>query len=369
MTALDDFKRFVSDEQASAYYGKWTSQNPGLAAKWYAYRDAVLAGQRPVPPDMAGNNYGKALIDVGVTYLDATATSPTPTPTPTPSGTNGSIMGRWYRSDSYINQGIPANPVIDPNSAAWEPAIHAIAGIWGNGTPSMGGQWSTTVYVANGSEPAKTITLDIPYNGSTSFTFPHYGSGWVPSADSDGHIIIIHTDGSVFETQGLNLSTSHAHSVGDQNVVMNNGAGGLPNRVAPFPVSAGLIRASEMAAGVIQHGIRCALPGGSESTAFRYPAAASDGGASPSSAPPSGACLWLPRSYAITGYSTAQQVVLKAIQEYGLWIGDAGGSQISIPFESTADGATYAFSSFSLPQTVVQQLKVLAAGNFPTSGP
>lgn len=283
-------------------------------------------------------------------------------------GGGGSITGRWYLPTSFINQGIPTNPTIDPNSAAWEPAIHALTQIFGNGTPAMAGNWAPTQYFATGSEPSKTITLDIPYNGSTNFTFPHYGAGWVPSPDTDGHIIIIHPDGSVLETQGFNLSTNHAHSVGDQNVLTNNGAGGLPNRVAPFPVSTGMIRASDMAAGVIPHGIRCALPSGSESTAIRYPAAASDGSGSTSSTPPSGACLWLPRTFDISGFQPYEQVVLTALQNYGLWIGDAGGTVISIPFESTADGSTYSFSNFSLPQTVVQQLKVLAPSNFPTSG-
>jgi hypothetical protein len=288
------------------------------------------------------------------------APAPAPTPTPVPS--------RWYVFTSWVNAGVPSTPVIDPNSAAWEPAIHAISGIWGNGTPTMGGAWSATVYLASGTEPPKTITLDIPYNGSTTFVFPHFGTNWVPSPDTDGHIIIINPDGSVLETQGLNLSTNHAHSVGDQNVITNNGAGGLVNEVAPFPVSAGFIRASEVAAGVIPHGIRCAVPSGSCSTAHRYPAKWSDGSGPISNSPPCGACLWLPRSFDISGYNPYQQMVLKAIQNFGLWIGDSGGSQISIPFESTADGSTYPFSSFSLPQTVVQQLRVLDPSNFITSG-
>lgn len=87
MSALDDFKQFVTDEQAAAYYRKWVNQNPGASAKWFAFRDAIIAGQRPTPPDMGANRYGRALVDAGVACLNATAPAPEPTPTPMPTPT------------------------------------------------------------------------------------------------------------------------------------------------------------------------------------------------------------------------------------------------------------------------------------------
>lgn len=76
MTALDDFKRFVTDEQGAAYYKKWIADNSGLAQKWYTFRDEILNGGRPTPPDMAGNKYGMGLVDAGIQYLNSTAPAP-----------------------------------------------------------------------------------------------------------------------------------------------------------------------------------------------------------------------------------------------------------------------------------------------------
>lgn len=76
MTLLEDFKKFVTDTQNEAYYKKWIHDSPILASKWYSFRDAILAGQRPTPPDMGNNFYGKSLVDTGLIYLNATAPPP-----------------------------------------------------------------------------------------------------------------------------------------------------------------------------------------------------------------------------------------------------------------------------------------------------
>lgn len=82
---LDDFKRFVTDEEATVGYANWARDNHGgknysVAApsssselgKWYAFRNAIVAGGRPSVPAMT-TRQARALIDAGVQYLDATA--------------------------------------------------------------------------------------------------------------------------------------------------------------------------------------------------------------------------------------------------------------------------------------------------------
>lgn len=93
MAALDDFKKFVTDAQSSGSYANWARDNHGDAnysitnpgpgsdlALWYAFRDALLAGQRPAAPSMH-TAFGRELIDGGILYLDAT---PPVTPPPPP---------------------------------------------------------------------------------------------------------------------------------------------------------------------------------------------------------------------------------------------------------------------------------------------
>lgn len=98
---LDDFKRFVVDAESGTQYAAWQRDNGGYtdkqkrevplpeptptsdAGKWFAYRDAILAGGRPTAPTMA-TAHGRELIDAGLIYLNATAPAPAPEPTPLP---------------------------------------------------------------------------------------------------------------------------------------------------------------------------------------------------------------------------------------------------------------------------------------------
>jgi hypothetical protein len=72
MTALDDFKRFVTDAESGTQYAKWAHDNPGDLGRWQAFRDLILNGSRPAAPTMA-TAHGRELVDAGVQYLDATA--------------------------------------------------------------------------------------------------------------------------------------------------------------------------------------------------------------------------------------------------------------------------------------------------------
>jgi len=105
MAALDDFKRFIEDAEGGDQYQAWLRDNSGLTAqqkkqkplppptptseagKWYAFRDAVLAGSTETPPAMA-TYHGRELVDAAVetqhfvALEKSSAVDPTPTPTP-----------------------------------------------------------------------------------------------------------------------------------------------------------------------------------------------------------------------------------------------------------------------------------------------
>lgn len=80
---LEFFRKFVNDSQAAAYYPKWVAGNCGCArggtpanplaftdaARWFSFRDALLAGGRPDYPPMT-TFYGKALADAGLIALN-----------------------------------------------------------------------------------------------------------------------------------------------------------------------------------------------------------------------------------------------------------------------------------------------------------
>lgn len=106
MTALDDFKQFVADAESGSQYAKWAQQNQGELGRWQAFRDAVLAGQSPLPPTMT-TPHGRELVDAAVETehyraLEQPAPTPPPPPpppAPTPSGTI-SFTGNFETGDA-----------------------------------------------------------------------------------------------------------------------------------------------------------------------------------------------------------------------------------------------------------------------------
>lgn len=77
------FQKFVTDTQAAKLYQNWIAANCGApnggtpvaprpgteAARWYAFRNALLNAQRVPAPAMT-TFYGRALIDAGIILLN-----------------------------------------------------------------------------------------------------------------------------------------------------------------------------------------------------------------------------------------------------------------------------------------------------------
>lgn len=100
MSDLDIFRyEYVPNRQgANASYSQWRKSNPNEAAKWDAYRDALIAGGNPVAPVLV-TKFGKALIAAG--KMAAPETVPPPPPPPPPASgpitisAGGTYIGNW----------------------------------------------------------------------------------------------------------------------------------------------------------------------------------------------------------------------------------------------------------------------------------
>ena len=107
-----------------------------------------------------------------------------------------------------------------------------------------------------------------------------------------------------------------------------------------IPHYAKVIRTSELIAGEIRHAISCGI-NWSTST-YRYPAQASDGTnpAGVGTPCPQGIRIQLDPSidvYAISNITDAEITIAKALQIYGAYVTDTGGSRIGIGFEYQSD--------------------------------
>jgi hypothetical protein len=260
-------------------------------------------------------------------------------------------------SGAYVNTPVSASPTLDPNSGSMISMLAGAVGsssIWTNGLAASGGQWSATVYHANNATPTRKVTLAVPLNGSYSISVP-YQSGWLPTVDSDHHLVVINDDsGAYVEFQGLDLSTSTAHGAATGNVYSGDATNTPSNHVSGLPELAGLITAKDIASGTIRHALRCAVP--TTAPSYRWPATVTDG--SHAGGLPMGAHLWLPRDVSLSGLSSAQQILAKAFQDYGCYVSDTSGAFV-LYAQSTTDGSAYPFSSLSLPNSLIAQLKVL----------
>jgi hypothetical protein len=120
---------------------------------------------------------------------------------------------------------------------------------------------------------------------------------------------------------------------------------------AGLPILPGLLRYDEVAAGSVTHAIRMTVQ--STDTSFIWPARHEAGARSDPSLPPMGARFRLKAGYDVSGYSPQAQVVLRAMQHYGLILADNGSNWY---FGGTADSAW--------PQALVDELKRVPASAF-----
>jgi hypothetical protein len=120
---------------------------------------------------------------------------------------------------------------------------------------------------------------------------------------------------------------------------------------AGLPIMPGLLRYDEVQSGSITHAIR--MTAQMTDTSFLWPARHQAGTRDDPNLPPMGARFRLRASFDVSGYSPQAQVVLRAMQHYGLILADNGSNWY---FGGTADPAW--------PLSLVDELKTIPASAF-----
>jgi hypothetical protein len=93
---------------------------------------------------------------------------------------------------------------------------------------------------------------------------------------------------------------------------------------AGMPKLPGLVRYEEIAAGAIDHALLFTTP-----TTFKgwvYPARSSAGSSTNPSAPPMGLRVRLKAGFDISSFSPTNQIILKALKKYGMFLDDNGAA-------------------------------------------
>jgi hypothetical protein len=128
-------------------------------------------------------------------------------------------------------------------------------------------------------------------------------------------------------------------------------AGWTSADAAGLPILPGLVRYDEVESGSITHAIR--MTAETTDTSYLWPARHEAGARSDPDLPPMGARFRLKASFDISGFSPQAQVVLRAMQQYGLIVADNGSNWY---FGGTADP--------SWPVSLIDELKQVPASAF-----
>jgi hypothetical protein len=266
-----------------------------------------------------------------------TTPSPLPTTPPQPVPTNG---GYWtppalpctvLPADNIWNRNIRSQP-LHPRSASY---ISSIGGGSVLHSDFSAGTWQGQ-YIGI---PFDVVPANQP-RVPMSFTWPgHSDAGPYPvpgnatieggaSAGGDRHVIIVEAGTcTAYEMYASypNGGGSWRAGVGARWSLTSNALrpdGWSSADAAGLPILPGLVRYDEVAAGAINHAIRFTTSHINQS--YIWPARHSDGGSTDPNVPPMGLRLRLKASVDISSYPTQLQVILRALQDYGMILADTG---------------------------------------------
>ena len=237
--------------------------------------------------------------------------------TPIPGAPNCPV----FPADNVWNTPI-ANLPVDPHSAQWLSAMDASTT---NLQPVAPPTYGMPINVV---PPGHAfIPLAFGSSGNDPGPYPFGPDTQIEGGTGDRHAIMVDpatcTDYELYDAFYTGPTTSHAANGAIWNLNSDALRGGLATVDAGgTPILAGLMRYDEVQSGVITHAIR--VQATTTDTSYIWPATAGEGSAANPNLPPMGARFRLKASFDISGYSPQAQVVLRALQQYGLILDDNG---------------------------------------------
>ena len=287
-------------------------------------------------------NFSLAFLALSLAGCGATTTGNQPPPPPQASNCSSLSLGQGaslggfvpFPADSLWNADISSTPV-DPNSAA---VINFIgAGISMHADFGAGQYLGSTIgipyLVVGGQQPL--VTINFTAYGSESDPGPMPVpvtapiEGYPNPGAGDRHVLVLDNSNCFL------YELSSAYVSGNS---WNAGSGAvwdlLSNEQRPYtwtsadaaglPIFPGLVRYDEVAAGKISHALRFTLQ--NSRAAFIPPASHWAANSSNLNATPMGMRMRLKASFDVSGYSTANQVILNALKKYGMIMADNGSN-------------------------------------------
>jgi len=324
---------------------------------------------------------------MSISLLAALCAATAPALAPAASGWNGFGAGTWpagswrpYSASSPFNRA--ADDPYHPNSTNIVKKALSLGTI-GNlvaGTSGTSSDWGHPTYWAQPTDPVFLLSWQGGGPSSTNGMRIRIPDAAQPAMGGDHHLTVVEPDGWEYDFWNVTSKPrgggTLTYSGGGRTRIDGYGldSGGT---AANFGNLAGIIRGSELAAGVIKHALFLVVQCSAKGTAFGYGTHTSSNGSyvypashggsacatdSPD-LPPLGTRFRLALSQSqinALALPTWKKTILKALAHYGGYVGDTGGPGFGFLFES---GATY--TSFGVTDPLVAFAR--ASGLYPNS--
>jgi hypothetical protein len=262
---------------------------------------------------------------------------------------------RLYAASAFINQPVPSSPALASNSAAMVSA--AITSSASSANFSDNADWGVPIMTAAPQSSSYQIGCQY-YYCDHSFADMHIPTSAQPNTGSDGHLVVLQPDGSELDLWGGQHTstgwTSGSRWVESASGPANNCAtqstcGGAD--VANFALAAGLVRPEEIAQGHIDHALAITTPDTRQGY-IACPATNSDGKHTDPNSLPIGAHLQLNPTVNVAALNIPswQKVIATALQKYGAYVTDTGGS-LAVQAESNGGRSYNAWAKAGVPDT------------------
>jgi hypothetical protein len=261
--------------------------------------------------------------------------SPTPTPTATVIAGGPAIAGcPVFPANNIWNRRIDSLP-LDPNSQAYVSNIGSTAGMhpdFGSGTWD-GGPIGIPFIVAPGTQLFVAIVFVAYGDESDPGPYPVPPNAPIEGGSASGgdrHVLVVDSGNCVLYELYNGWPQADGSWQADSGAVFSlnsntlRSAGWTSADAAGLPILPGLVRYDEVASGAINHALRFTVPRTRQ--AYVWPARHSASSSADPTRPPMGQRFRLRASFDVSGFSPTNQVILRALKTYGMFVADNGSS-------------------------------------------
>ncbi|MGE0305604.1 MAG: hypothetical protein AB7Q27_07585, partial [Acidimicrobiia bacterium] len=227
--------------------------------------------------------------------------------------------------DNIWNTDISSAPV-HPRSAAWMGSMNSAStrlhpDFGRSGDPNQ--PYGIPISVVGAGHATRTFTFDYPEESDPG-PYP-FGSDIAIEGGSDRHAIIVDASScKLYELYAVNGSRAGSGAIWDLRSNALRTDGYTSADAAGLPILPGLLRYDEVLSGQVSHAIR--FTASRTDRSYLWPARHQAGSASNSALPPMGARFRLRADLDLSRYRPDTQVVLRAMQNYGMVLADNGSN-------------------------------------------